>query len=303
MGRGVDSSRRGRGRGRPSRPRRLAVRRAAEADGGACAARGRTDYRSWTGGVGRSVEGGGIQTGGWSAGLDEVSQDLEELRGVGDDGDDFHRFVATRTAQRIRIVDLLDKASPCGPLRGPWAWMIVARSSWPGRAALLGRHGELALPLLGRADAERGFGGMVALPAPRRPAPRERAGRGEAYGTTLSARKRACRARGAAGARGVQTMGAEESASRVGQVLEDLDKKLDGGEDPCVGLGVVAVGSAIDDGVSASFERALHEPSQSRQPGTSMTVVPDGPRSRAGPWLTKKSHEGVVNASVSRARR
>jgi hypothetical protein len=62
-------------------------------------------------------------------------------------------------------------------------------------------------------------------------------------------------------------MGAEESASRVGQVLEDLDKKLDGGEDPCVGLGVVAVGSAIDDGVSASFERAPHEPWQSRQPG------------------------------------
>ena len=51
-------------------------------------------------------------------------------------------------------------------------------------------------------------------------------------------------------------MGAEESASRVGQVLEDLDKKLDGGEDLCVGPEGGVVGSALDDGVSASF---VHE--------------------------------------------
>jgi len=30
------------------------------------------------------VQGSGIQTGGWRAFLDEVSQDLEDLRGVGD---------------------------------------------------------------------------------------------------------------------------------------------------------------------------------------------------------------------------
>jgi len=30
------------------------------------------------------VQGSGIQTGGWRALLDEVSQDLEDLRGVGD---------------------------------------------------------------------------------------------------------------------------------------------------------------------------------------------------------------------------
>jgi hypothetical protein len=39
-------------------------------------------------------------------------------------------------------------------------------------------------------------------------------------------------------------------------VLEYLDKKLDGGEDLCIGLEVVAVGSAISNGVSASF---VHE--------------------------------------------
>ena len=36
-----------------------------------------------------SVQGGGIETGGWGAFFDEVSQDLEDLRGVGDHGDDF----------------------------------------------------------------------------------------------------------------------------------------------------------------------------------------------------------------------
>ena len=51
-----------------------------------------------------SVQGGGIQTGGWLADLYEVSQDLEDLRGVGDHGDDFHRFVKTRAAQRAPAV-------------------------------------------------------------------------------------------------------------------------------------------------------------------------------------------------------
>ena len=45
-----------------------------------------------------SVQGGGIQTGGWLACLDEVSQDLEDLRGVGDHGDNLHRVATTRTA-------------------------------------------------------------------------------------------------------------------------------------------------------------------------------------------------------------
>ena len=43
-----------------------------------------------------SVQAGGIQTGGWLACLDEVSQDLEELRGVGDHGNDLHGVVTTR---------------------------------------------------------------------------------------------------------------------------------------------------------------------------------------------------------------
>jgi hypothetical protein len=77
----------------------------------------------------RSVQGGGIHTGGWRAFLDEVSQDLEDLRGVGDHGDNLYGFVTTRAAQRIGFVDLLDQAGPCG-------------------AALLGRHRELGLRLL-----------------------------------------------------------------------------------------------------------------------------------------------------------
>ena len=46
-----------------------------------------------------SVQGSGIQTGGWRAFLDEVSQDLEDLRGVGDHGDDLHGLVTTRAAR------------------------------------------------------------------------------------------------------------------------------------------------------------------------------------------------------------
>ena len=56
---------------------------------------------------------------------------------------------------------------------------------------------------------------------------RERGGGGEGNGTTLSARKRACRARRATSPRGIQPVGANESAARVGQVLEDVDQKLD----------------------------------------------------------------------------
>jgi len=60
----------------------------------------------------------------------------------------------------------------------------------------------------------------------------------------------------AASPRGVQPVGAYESAARVGQVLEELDKKLDGGEDLRVGVEVVAVGSALDHAIRASL---LHE--------------------------------------------
>jgi hypothetical protein len=83
--------------------------------------------------------------------------------------------------------------------------------------------------------------------------PRERGGGGEGNGSTLPARKRACRARRATSPRGVQPVGANESAVRVGQVLEDLDQKLDGGEDLRVGVEIVAVGSAIDNGVRAPW--------------------------------------------------
>ena len=40
--------------------------------------------------VGRSEEAGGIQTGGRPLCLHEVHEDLEHLRGIGDDGDDLH---------------------------------------------------------------------------------------------------------------------------------------------------------------------------------------------------------------------
>ena len=86
-----------------------------------------------------SGEGAGIQTRGWRAGLEEVSQDLEHLRRVDDDGDDLHgavtaraaqgapavRFAATLSARKracraraaaweIRLIDFLDQAGPCG---------------------------------------------------------------------------------------------------------------------------------------------------------------------------------------------
>jgi len=47
---------------------------------------------------------------------------------------------------------------------------------------------------------------------------------------------------GAASPRGVLPVGADESVARVGQLLEELDKKLDSGEDLRVGVEIVAVG-------------------------------------------------------------
>jgi len=43
----------------------------------------------------------------------------------------------------------------------------------------------------------------------------------------------------------------DEAALHVGQVLEDIDKKLDGGEDLCVGAEIVGVACAISHGVCA----------------------------------------------------
>jgi len=60
-----------------------------------------------------------------------------------------------------------------------------------------------------------------------------------------------CRARRAASPRGVQAVGANESAPRVGQVLEELDEKLYRGEELRVGVEIVGVGSAIDHGIRA----------------------------------------------------
>jgi hypothetical protein len=126
-----------------------------------------------------SVQGGGIETGGWRAFLDEVSQDLEDLRGVGDHGDDFQGLVTTRAAQGVRLVNLLDQAGPCG-------------------AALPGRHRQLWLRLVGRTDAGGWPGLMVVLPA-------------------LGSEAQEVRATGprATSPRGVQPVGANESAARV----------------------------------------------------------------------------------------
>jgi hypothetical protein len=55
-----------------------------------------------------------------------VAQDLEHLREIDDEGDDLHGLVASRAAQGIRLVDLLDQASP------------TPRSTVEGGAALLG---------------------------------------------------------------------------------------------------------------------------------------------------------------------
>ena len=71
-----------------------------------CGAEGQTPpwaigRREYEGGKARSVQGCVIQSGGWRAFLDEVSQDLEELRGVGEHGDDLHGLVGSRAAQWV----------------------------------------------------------------------------------------------------------------------------------------------------------------------------------------------------------
>ena len=95
--------------------------------------------------AGRSVEAGGIQTGRGRAFLDEVSQDLEHLRGIDDDGDDLHGTVTASATERVRLVDLLDESRPCG-------------------ATLLGRDGQLDWRLFGGTYMNGGLPLMVALP-------------------------------------------------------------------------------------------------------------------------------------------
>ena len=50
--------------------------------------------------AGRSEEAGGIQTGGRPLCLHEVHEDLEHLRGIGDDGDDLHGAVTASATER-----------------------------------------------------------------------------------------------------------------------------------------------------------------------------------------------------------
>jgi len=72
-----------------------------------CVGRGEADHPHGDAQRG-SVQGSGIQTGRRGAFVDEVSQDLEDLRGIGDHGDDLHGLVASRAAQGVRFIDLLD---------------------------------------------------------------------------------------------------------------------------------------------------------------------------------------------------
>jgi hypothetical protein len=74
-----------------------------------------------------------------------VSQDLEHLSGIDDDGDDLHGTVTTRADQRVRVVNLLDESRPCG-------------------ATLLGRDGQLDWRLFGGTYMNGGLPLMVALP-------------------------------------------------------------------------------------------------------------------------------------------
>jgi hypothetical protein len=74
-----------------------------------------------------------------------VHEDLEHLRGVGDDGDDLHGAVTAGADQRVRVVDLLDESRPCG-------------------AALSRGDGELGLGLVRRADMDGWLPLMIALP-------------------------------------------------------------------------------------------------------------------------------------------
>jgi hypothetical protein len=83
-----------------------------------CVGRGETDHPQGDAQRG-SVQGSGIQTGGWRAFVDEVSQDLEDLRGVGDHGDDLHGLVASRAAQGAPAVRFAASCRLGGPLRRP----------------------------------------------------------------------------------------------------------------------------------------------------------------------------------------
>ena len=170
--------------------------------------------------AGRSEEAGGIQAGGRPLCLHGVHEDLEHLRGTDDDGDDLHGAATAGADQQVRVVDLLDESRPCG-------------------AALSRGDGELGLGLVRRADAEAWLRLMVALPPLG----------SEAKQVWLS---EPC----TVGARGVQAVGPNESAPRIGKVLQDFGQKSDGREDLGVGLEEVRIGRAIDDGVRASLEGA-----------------------------------------------
>jgi hypothetical protein len=139
-------------------------------------------------GARRSAEGGRVQTGGRFPCLDEVLEDPEDLRRIRDDGDDLHGAVTAVTAERVGVVDLLYQACPCG-------------------AALLARDGQLGLVLLGRADMDRRLRLVVALPSLRSEADEVRLARP-----------------GAAGARGVQAVAANQMGPSVREVLSNLSR-------------------------------------------------------------------------------
>jgi len=174
-------------------------RSASRARGGLGGARGGPKGRSEPcGGNGRegSAQGGEVQIRGLSqgctllpaersgSGLDEVAEDSADLLGIGDHGHHPHLRATASAAKGIDLVDLRDQSGPCGPLRGPWAWMVAARPSWPGGAGLLLGDGQVRLLLGGLAEVGRGLQGVLLLPARRRPAPRGRGGPGRACATT-----------------------------------------------------------------------------------------------------------------------
>jgi hypothetical protein len=64
-----------------------------------------------------------------------MPEDTQNLRGIGDDGDDLHGAATPGADRRVDVVDLLDEPSPCG-------------------AALFGGDRELGLRFLRRADAQ-----------------------------------------------------------------------------------------------------------------------------------------------------
>src|SRR5208337_1321809 len=80
------------------------------------------------------------------AGLDEVTEDSEDLRGIGDDGEDPHLGTTAGTAQGVNFVDLCEQPCPCS--RG-----------------LSGRHGLIRDVLLGWTEAQSKLRLLVLLPA------------------------------------------------------------------------------------------------------------------------------------------